>query len=324
MKSNFINQQLHSPFPTAGAITGGAGLLGAGINAWATSANNRKQRNWNWRMYQHQRQDALSDWNMQNEYNSPQNQMARFKEAGLNPNLIYGQTNEAPVIRSTDAKSYNPEAPQVDLGGIARDTLSAYYDAQQKPLQTDNLRKAVEIATEQVRLVQAQTAQTLAQGKALAVGTDKAEFDLALQRSLLPLTLEKAQTELNKQKADLQYTVDNNARQAASNAKSIEEATARIRSMALQNANTEAERKVIDQRLRILQQDERIRKFDEDMLKAGARPGDKLWERKLMEVLSAVYKEMFPDKQPPRAPAGSGYQYPLEKLRERARKASNR
>lgn len=30
-------------------------------------------------------------WKMQNEYNSPKAQMQRFKEAGLNPNLIYGK-----------------------------------------------------------------------------------------------------------------------------------------------------------------------------------------------------------------------------------------
>lgn len=34
---------------------------------------------------------ALKLWNMNNEYNSPASQMARFKEAGLNPNLIYQQ-----------------------------------------------------------------------------------------------------------------------------------------------------------------------------------------------------------------------------------------
>ena len=29
-------------------------------------------------------------WNLQNEYNTPANQMKRYREAGLNPNLIYG------------------------------------------------------------------------------------------------------------------------------------------------------------------------------------------------------------------------------------------
>lgn len=32
-------------------------------------------------------------WNLQNEYNTPKKQMERYLEAGLNPNLIYGQIN---------------------------------------------------------------------------------------------------------------------------------------------------------------------------------------------------------------------------------------
>lgn len=41
--------------------------------------------------YQLANQIALIDY--QNEYNTPANQMARYKAAGLNPNLIYGQSN---------------------------------------------------------------------------------------------------------------------------------------------------------------------------------------------------------------------------------------
>lgn len=40
-----------------------------------------------------QNQYNIDMWNRQNEYNSPQAQMQRFSEAGLNPNLIYGQGN---------------------------------------------------------------------------------------------------------------------------------------------------------------------------------------------------------------------------------------
>lgn len=38
-------------------------------------------------------QRAVEMWHMQNAYNDPAAQMARFKNAGLNPNLIYGQGN---------------------------------------------------------------------------------------------------------------------------------------------------------------------------------------------------------------------------------------
>lgn len=38
-----------------------------------------------------QNQYNIDMWKMQADYNSPANQMRRFQEAGLNPNLIYGQ-----------------------------------------------------------------------------------------------------------------------------------------------------------------------------------------------------------------------------------------
>lgn len=44
-------------------------------------------------------------WNMQNAYNSPQSQMERFKAAGLNPHLIYGQGSAG---NASQMPSYNP------------------------------------------------------------------------------------------------------------------------------------------------------------------------------------------------------------------------
>ncbi len=71
-------------------ITGGASLLGQGINAISQGAMNKKSREWQEKMYGIQRQDSLADWAMQNEYNHPSSQMARLRAAGLNPNLVYG------------------------------------------------------------------------------------------------------------------------------------------------------------------------------------------------------------------------------------------
>ena len=50
-----------------------------------------QQHNWN-----------VQDWNMQNAYDSPQAQMQRFKDAGLNPSLIYGQMSQSPSVNSVD------------------------------------------------------------------------------------------------------------------------------------------------------------------------------------------------------------------------------
>lgn len=54
-----------------------------------TDATNRA----NLILAEYQNQWNLDQWNRENEYNSPVAQMARYQEAGLNPNLIYGQQN---------------------------------------------------------------------------------------------------------------------------------------------------------------------------------------------------------------------------------------
>lgn len=77
----------------------GASILNTGSQVYT----NAKNRQW-----------ALQDWNRQNAYNSPAQQMQRFKEAGLNPNLIYTQQNTAGPVRSTDAI-----APKLDPDSLA-------------------------------------------------------------------------------------------------------------------------------------------------------------------------------------------------------------
>ena len=50
----------------------------------------------------------LEQWNRENEYNSPSAQMARYRAAGLNPNLIYSQQNTAGNSPQMDAPQIAP------------------------------------------------------------------------------------------------------------------------------------------------------------------------------------------------------------------------
>lgn len=77
----------------------GASILNTGSQVYT----NAKNRQW-----------ALQDWERQNKFNAPKQQMQRFKEAGLNPNLIYTQQNTAGAVRSTDAI-----APKLDESSLA-------------------------------------------------------------------------------------------------------------------------------------------------------------------------------------------------------------
>lgn len=139
---------------TPSLISGGASLLGGLINAGSQLGTNSSQLSYSREMYDKQRADALADWKMQNEYNSPSAQMARFKEAGLNPNLIYGQMTNAPVVRTSSAQSYSPTAPQIDLGGTANMAINQYYDSQLKNATIDNV-KAQADANQQIALLKA-------------------------------------------------------------------------------------------------------------------------------------------------------------------------
>lgn len=83
------------------AVQGGFGILGSGLNYL-----------FNKRLAEQQNQYNIDMWNMQNEYNSPQAQMQRFQEAGLNPNLIYGQGSNGNAIHAPEMVV--PQAPAVD------------------------------------------------------------------------------------------------------------------------------------------------------------------------------------------------------------------
>lgn len=141
-------------------IAAGASLASSAINAGSQSATNQSQLSYSREMYEKQRADALADWNMQNQYNSPKEQMIRFKEAGLNPNLIYGQMSNSPVVRSSSPQSYNPTAPQIDLGSAAGTAIGQYYDTQLKTAQID-LVKAQADATMKEALIKAVTNEKL-------------------------------------------------------------------------------------------------------------------------------------------------------------------
>lgn len=60
-------------------------------------------------------------WNMQNAYNHPAQQMARFKDAGLNPNLIYGKgtSGNAEQITGAKAPDYEMQNPLSDITNFA-------------------------------------------------------------------------------------------------------------------------------------------------------------------------------------------------------------
>lgn len=108
---------------STGAQVGG-GLFSARKNRKFQESENRRAEDFAREMYQRQVDENVRFWQMQNEYNSPEMQMARLQNAGLNPNLVYG-TGATAMGSNITAPASSGNVPRqagkyADLGSIAQ------------------------------------------------------------------------------------------------------------------------------------------------------------------------------------------------------------
>lgn len=137
---------------SGGGIIGGLGsVIGSVINSRQNNKNIKAQNEANLMLSKTQNDFNTEMWNKQNQYNSPQAQMERFKDAGLNPNLIYdrgtsGISTAAPVKQapSIDATRTQP----FNIGQV----LSQYQEFAMNTLKNNNLREQGNILQNQVVL----------------------------------------------------------------------------------------------------------------------------------------------------------------------------
>ena len=112
-----------------GGVVAGVGSL---LGGFGSSAMNNKavqdtnkanmeiakyQAQWQQQENEKAYQRSLKMWNLQNEYNSPTQQMARIRAAGLNPNLVYGNGVAGNSAGST---------PQYEPAKFNAPTMQAY------------------------------------------------------------------------------------------------------------------------------------------------------------------------------------------------------
>lgn len=137
------------PIPFAALVP----FIAQGINIAgnAIGANRQEKANKELAAYQYDRN--LEMMHYQNIYNSPRNQMARFKEAGLNPNLVYGQGTSGNM---SSAPSY-PDIGRVDYQSMFADVGTKLMQSKLMQAQADlTKQKTVESGVKQ-DLAKAQT-----------------------------------------------------------------------------------------------------------------------------------------------------------------------
>lgn len=97
-------------------VTGAATLGGAGIGALTSGIDYNRQKKLMDKSYQQQ----VALWMMQNAYMSPKNQMQRFVDAGLNPDLIYNKMGDTTgSVPSVGTPQVSPMSQAVTQGALA-------------------------------------------------------------------------------------------------------------------------------------------------------------------------------------------------------------
>jgi hypothetical protein len=275
-------------------IMAGSTLLGQGINAASQSGMNKKTRQWNESMYAMQRKHALQDWQMQNAYNSPEQQMARLIAAGLNPHLIYGggPGNVSQPVRSTDTKSWNPSAPQFDLGAAAKSALFTGIDLELKNIQRDRIQELTQVARQQALNQASQTAKNVQE-------TAKSKFQLQQAESLQGYVAEAAKLGVKQQEANIQSTLTNTQRttqqivtEALMQQPNLKLALAEIDQRRANIAKTEEERYNIRQDTRNKERTGILQQIEIDLREKGINPNDPVYMRVLGQAIDKPFEEL--------------------------------
>lgn len=196
------------------------------MNMITSGIQNRANLKYNAKMYQIQRRDALADWEMQNKYNSPAAQMQRLKDAGLNPNLVYGNGATATASqqpRSSNVGNFQAQIPPVNYGAVGASIMN-YYDADVKKAQADNL-KAMKAKNE------IETAL-----KTVAAARGKLEYNKASELyqtsiDVQKATLQKLYAETAKTNAETRYSIDENTRREALQQPTLQAAVQKVINM---------------------------------------------------------------------------------------------
>lgn len=266
----------------AGQAPGALGAMQDLMNLGATQATNAQAMQFQREMYQRQRADALEFWGMQNAYNSPAEQMKRYQAAGLNPNLIYGQSNLGGGIQVPDASPVNFREPKAQGSNLRVDPLTM-ADLRIKNAQATNLETQTEVIRQDARL--------------RAWQAERAGFDFEFEKGLVDVSADARRASLRKMNVETDVLLNRDAREAAMNASSIQEAASRMLTMAeqrkgmpLERGRVRADTDRIREQIKLMEQDGTLKKMDITLREKGINPSDPLWARYTGMFLSDIYE----------------------------------
>lgn len=177
----------------------------------------RQERKSRMELAQYEYSTNLEQWNRQNEYNLPVNQMQRLEEAGLNPNLVYGDKN---VTGNTVGNAPQYNAPTLKYkpptAGDFQGMIAGFQDVNTKVAQQGFIEA-------QTQRTQQQTLNDAINNDILANEAEKSGIDLEKAEGLLPYSLDSAKSKTEQERLKIEgLKADNSIKALVKNEKSLE------------------------------------------------------------------------------------------------------
>lgn len=244
----------------------------------------------------------LEQWHRENEYNSPAAQMSRLKEAGLNPNLVYGSIGNtaggSPTYDAPTMQGSTYQAPHVqkynrfgDFG--ASDAANAFLQSQMTSGQVQNMKEQNSLLKTQGRALAQEILMThqkmigqMIENEKEGILRDRLRETYANSLKESDLNIEKLMKELNLQDANLEnvqsQTQYNNVRAGLVGLQQ-HLTSAQIREVSARADNLLKEGQILDKQLI-------------DYTEYGIRPNDPAWARALVTAIDDVMKPSKSEK----------------------------
>lgn len=313
----------------------------ASLGTWASAAgpsnkvmqlamsnrNERNQKNQNWQDYidqqkfyslqriharqdyAKQRKDSISDRDYANAYNTPAQTMQRLKEAGLNPNLIYGNgasqqaaaTTSSTPTRGSQGSMPNREAPKVDYGGMGVNgeaifrILNTIASTQNLQANTDNAKTTKGLIQENIDLARQGNLGKSIENRRLSLDYRKANqlYDASIMRA--DLDNQKIKADIEGRKASTLFTIHADQRAALANSANIAKTMQDILTQKQAESKSVLEQDHIRELIEITKKENVIKQLEQELAKEGVFKSDPIYYRKIMEKLEAV-KRSYPSR----------------------------
>lgn len=221
------------------------------------------------------REFSLDMWNRNNEYNTPLAQMQRLKDAGLNPNLMYGQGTTGNSSAPASAEGRKP-------------TQYSYMEGLQFWQNMKMNDQARQLQKSQTELNHAQAAKVEAETANTHANTQNTTETMQFNRESRPKILQKYDLEnqsislsnenLNKINAKIEADINQIKANTQLTARQADVAKATLGKITIEAENAIKQGRSID-----LQQVEQIMR--NDLMKKGMNPSDSGPQRLIKEML---------------------------------------